>query len=141
MQNFRPTTKRPWCLPELKVHETVGRVSQLLKAEEGQVKVVYIATARWVGACHSCASTVKLQAWAAVCDMDVYGVVRLAEQPHGLQGHNNQCQLGNEKIPRCWAGSMQGTFMSLLGWKRAVEYSQTPTCLRHGTNDHSYKLL
>ena len=63
------------CLPELCVHNTVDRVGQLLEAKEGQVKVVDIATARWVGACHSVAASIKLQARAAVSHPDIDGVV------------------------------------------------------------------
>ena len=77
---------RVGCLPELKVHEAVSRVSQLLKAKEGQVKVVHIPTARWVGACHCGAAAIILQTRAAVSDMNVDGVVGI-EQPHGL--HHN----------------------------------------------------
>lgn len=48
--------------------------------------MVDITAARWVGARHSCAAAVILQAWAAVSNMDVNGVVT-SQQSKGL--HEN----------------------------------------------------
>ena len=68
-------SESPCCLPELGIHDTVDRVGQLLEAKEGHVKVVDIATACGVGACHSVAASTKLQAGAAVSHTNIDGVV------------------------------------------------------------------
>ncbi len=58
-------------LPELKVHEAVVGMSKLLKAIVGQVKVVDIATARWVVSCDGGAVVIILQTGTVVSDVNV----------------------------------------------------------------------
>ena len=52
--------QQPWSLPELKVHQTICGMSQLLESKVGQVKVVDISTARWIDTSHGCAAAIIL---------------------------------------------------------------------------------
>lgn len=72
-------------IPELNVHETPGGVGNLLEAPVRKIKVIDIATARWVNPSNCGATPIKLQAGAVVCHMDIYGVVALAGQAQTLQ--------------------------------------------------------
>ena len=58
--------------PELNVHETPSGVCNLLEAPIRQIKVVDIATARWVDPSYCVTTPIKLQAGAVVRHVDIY---------------------------------------------------------------------